>query len=407
MDESLKFIIVGHVDHGKSTLIGRLLYDTNSLSPDKVAEMQAASNGLGRETEFAYLLDHLEEERKQGITIDTTQVFFKTDSRRYVIIDAPGHVAFVKNMITGASQAEAALLIVDGTQGVQEQTKRHAYVLSFLGIKQVVVVINKMDLVEDAEEVFCRVEADTRGFLQTIGIEPKVCIPTSALNGDNVATFSHLFNWYTGPTVLECLDQLEHRQARVAEEFVMPVQDIYKIDDRRIVVGRVESGNLQPGAEVKILTTGEETTIDVIEAFPHELDDAEVGECIGLRTKDPSFVDRGDLICSSKSSLELTMKLHANLFWMTKNVYQLGQKLNIRVATQEVSCKIVEIKRVLNSSTMEVVGEHCDSISNLDVAEVVIKTKKPIAVAPFDELEGLGRFVLVSGEHVCAGGIVV
>ncbi len=184
---TLSFVIVGHVDHGKSTLIGRLLYDTNSLPPDKIVEMEKVSSGQGKQTEFAYLLNHLEEERKQGITIDTTQVFFKTQTRRYVIIDAPGHVEFVKNMITGASQAEAAVLIVDVVEGVKEQTKRHSYMLSLLGLKQVVVVLNKMDLVGFSQERFEAVKNDVRQFLKSINTEPLFYIPIAAMLGENIA----------------------------------------------------------------------------------------------------------------------------------------------------------------------------------------------------------------------------
>jgi len=182
----LSFVIVGHVDHGKSTLIGRLLYDTDSLPPDKIEEIKKASAEAGRDTEFAFLLDHLEEERKQGITIDTTQVFFKTDKRRYVIIDAPGHVEFVKNMITGASQAEAAVLIIDVAEGVKEQTRRHSYMLSLLGLSQVIVVLNKMDLVDFSQERFGDVRKDAGGWLKSIDIEPIYYIPISAIKGDNI-----------------------------------------------------------------------------------------------------------------------------------------------------------------------------------------------------------------------------
>ena len=186
MKENLKFVIVGHVDHGKSTLIGRLLFDTKSLPPDKIEEMQKTSKELGRETEFAYLVDHLREEREQSITIDTTQIFFKTDKREYVIIDAPGHVEFVKNMVTGASQAEAAILIVDTAEGVQEQTRRHAYILSLLGISQIIVALNKIDLVEFSENRFREVKDESEKFLASINLKSDYYIPISALKGDNV-----------------------------------------------------------------------------------------------------------------------------------------------------------------------------------------------------------------------------
>jgi len=209
--DTLKFVIVGHVDHGKSTLIGRLLYDTGSISPDKIEEIKKTSSDLGRETEFAYLLDHLEEERQQGITIDTTQVFFKSDKREYVIIDAPGHVEFVKNMITGASQAEGALLIVDAEEGIKEQTRRHAYILSMLGLKNAVVVFNKMDLVGFDKQKFDMLKKNAQEMMKSINIEVSSCIPVSAKRGDNIVNISKDMAWYQGPTVLEALDRLEKR----------------------------------------------------------------------------------------------------------------------------------------------------------------------------------------------------
>ena len=243
-EQSLKFVIVGHVDHGKSTLIGRLLYDTNSLPPDKMEEIRKTSQDLGRDTEFAYLLDHLEEERRQGITIDTTQVFFKTDKREYVIIDAPGHVEFVKNMITGASQAEAAILIIDAKEGIQEQTKRHATILSMLGIEQVIVLINKVDLIDFSEEKYTELKSRLEKFLTTLNITPKLYIPISALKGDNIANKSTNMPWYKGPTMLEGLNHLKNKIAEENQPLIFPVQDIYKVDDKRVIVGRVETGEI-------------------------------------------------------------------------------------------------------------------------------------------------------------------
>jgi len=277
----LSFVIVGHVDHGKSTLIGRLLYDTDSLPPDKIEEIKKASSGQGRRTEFAYLLDHLEEERKQGITIDTTQVFFKTSKRRYVIIDAPGHVEFVKNMITGASQAEAAVLIIDVTEGVKEQTRRHSYMLSLLGLHQVVVVLNKMDLVDFSQERFEAVRKDADEWLKSINVEPMLYIPISAIEGDNVAGKSENTSWYTGPTFLDSLDTMQNKQPPEDKPMLFPIQDIYKIEDKRINVGRVEAGVIAEGDEIKVLPTGEVTKVASIEKFLEEREQAIASESIG------------------------------------------------------------------------------------------------------------------------------
>ncbi len=402
----LSFVIVGHVDHGKSTLIGRLLHDTDSLPPDKIEEVKKASDGQGRQTEFAYLLDHLEEERKQGITIDTTQVFFKTDKRRYVIIDAPGHVEFVKNMITGASQAEAAVLIIDVDEGVKEQTKRHSYMLSLLGLHQVVVVLNKMDLVDFSQDRFDALKKDVAKWLKSISIEPTFYIPISAIKGDNVANRSENMDWYTGLTFLESLDTLQNRQPPEDKPLLMPIQDVYKIGDKRINVGRVESGIIEKGAEVKILPTGRITKINSIVKYLEETNKAIASECIGITTTDSVFLDRGNVVCLPGAEPVLTDRIPANIFWMTKHDFEKDRKLTIRCATQETICKVESIDKRIDSSTLEAIAENADIIKNLEVAEVVIKTKKPVAIKDFNDVQELGRFVLVQNENICAGGII-
>lgn len=401
----LSFVIVGHVDHGKSTLIGRLLYDTDSLAPDKIEEMKRASAGGGHETEFAYLLDNLEEERKQGITIDTTQVFFKSGKRRYVIIDAPGHVEFVKNMITGASQAEAAVLIIDAAEGVMEQTKRHSYMLSLLGLHQVAVVINKMDLVGFSQERFEQVKDAAAQWLRTIGIEPLYYIPISAIRGENIARRSASMDWYAGPTFLETLDTLKNRSPVQDKPFIMPIQDVYKIGDKRINAGRVEAGVIEAGAEVKILPTGEITRIKSIEKFLAQPTEAAAGDCIGVTTSDSVFLDRGSILCRSGAEPKVTDRIEASIFWMSRRDLAATEKLIIRCATQETTCKIESIRKRIDSSTLEVLGENTDVLKNLEVAQVVIKTKKPLAVTSFNDVQELGRFVLVRDENICAGGI--
>ena len=402
----LSFVIVGHVDHGKSTLIGRLLYDTDSLPPDKMEEIKKASAGLGRQTEFAYLLDHLEEERKQGITIDTTQVFFKSDKRRYVIIDAPGHVEFVKNMITGASQAEAAVLIVDVDEGVQEQTRRHSYMLSMLGLKQVVVVMNKMDLVEYSQERFNSVKDDVEKWLKSINVEPLLYIPISAINGENIVKKSDKIPWYSGMTFLASLDTLQNTLPPEDKTMLLPIQDVYKVDDKRINAGRVETGTITEGDEIKILPSGQTTKVKSIEKFLEDTKQASASECMGFTTTDSVFLDRGDIVCTEGNEPELTDRIPASIFWMIKKDYDEKLKLTIRCATQETSCKIETIKDRINSSTLEVIEENAHVIKNLEVAEVIIKTKKPIAIKNFNSVQELGRFVLVHDENICAGGII-
>ncbi len=402
----LSFVIVGHVDHGKSTLIGRLLYDTDSLEPDKIEEVRKASSEQGKQTEFAYLLDHLQEERKQGITIDTTQVFFKTDKRRYVIIDAPGHVEFVKNMITGASQAEAAVLIVDVKEGVKEQTRRHSYMLSLLGLHQVIVVLNKMDLVDFSRDVFDSIKKDVEEWLKSIKISSSVYIPISAIKGDNIASKSEKMPWYSGATFLESLDTLQNKQPPEDKALLLPIQDVYKIGDKRINAGRVESGVIEKGAEIKILPSEQITGVNSIDKFLEDTDRAVAGECIGLTTADSVFLERGNVVCLPGAEPTLTNKVSANIFWMAKQDFNRSQKLNIRCATQETSCKIERINKRINSSTLEVIEEDAEILKNLEVAEVIIKTKRPLAIKDFNDVQELGRFVLVHDENICAGGII-
>ena len=404
--DTLSFVIVGHVDHGKSTLIGRLLYDTDSLPPDRIEEIKKASGDLGKETEFAYLLDHLEEERSQGITIDTTQVFFKSAKRQYVIIDAPGHVEFVKNMITGASQAEAAVLIVDVTQSLKEQSRRHAYILSLLGFKQVIVVLNKMDLINFDQGKFNRVKSEVEKFLQSIAIDPITCIPISAIKGENIVKKPKKMPWYQGPTFLDSLDTLVNKESAYNKPLIFPVQDIYKIDEKRIVVGRIEAGSIEASDTIKILPSRVKTRVKSVEKFLKAVDSASVSECIGITTQEEIFINRGDVLCFPDKEPVLADEFKANIFWMSKKEFNKENRIMIRCATQETMCEVKEIKKRINSSTLEVIEEDAGILKNLEVGQVVIKTKKPIAIKTFDDVEELGRFVFIEDENICAGGII-
>ncbi|RLI98457.1 MAG: elongation factor Tu [Candidatus Aenigmatarchaeota archaeon] len=403
--DHMRIVIVGHVDHGKSTLIGRLFFDTDSLPEGRMEEVKKACEELGRPVEFAYLMDQLEEEREQNVTIDTAQTFFKTDKRHYVIIDAPGHVEFVKNMITGASQAEAAILIVDAEEGVQEQTKRHAYILSMLGLQQVIVVLNKMDKVDYSEERFEAVRSDISSFLGRIGIEPSYIIPISAMEGDNVANVSDKMAWFDGPTILEALDTFKASPKDMSKPLRYPVQDIYKVGDKRVLVGRVESGIMKPGKEVMLLPSGKKTKVKSIEVFEGQKESAGPGECIGITIEHPLFVERGEIVCEGGSPLSSdTIKAH--VFWMSKEPYTLGEEMLFRCATQEIGCKIESIDRKLDSSTLESKEDSPANLSDMEIGEVTLKLKSPAVVENFNDIQELGRFVLTKGLDVSAGGII-
>jgi len=403
-EENLKLALSGHVDHGKSTLIGRLFYDTDSLPEGKIEEIKMICDSLGKPLEFGYLMDHLSEERDQGITIDTAQTFFKTRKRQYTIIDTPGHVEFVKNMITGASQAEAAILIVDAQEGVQEQTRRHSYILSMLGLDQVIVVINKMDLVDYGKKRFDKVKKDLLRFLKEIEIEPKYIIPISARKGNNVAKKSQKMAWYKGPTVLRALDAFKIAESLIKQPLCLPVQDVYKFRER-IIAGRVASGVIKKGQKIKILPSGEETSVKEIKKFKEQPVKAMAGESIGITIKDQLFVDRGDVITEPDNNFQTTKKIKAHLFWLAKEPLKKKERLVFKLATQEVMAEIAKIERVIDSSTLKVLAQEGDILKDRQVADVVIETEKEIVIGNFNLIPELGRFVLERTDTV-AGGII-
>lgn len=404
---NLKLVIVGHVDHGKSTLIGRLLFDTHSLPPDKIAEIKKTSQSLGRKTEFAFLLDHLQEEREQGITIETTQTFFKTGKRQYVIIDAPGHVEFVKNMITGASQAEAAILIIDAAEGLREQTRRHAYILSLLGLKQIIVALNKMDLVNFRKSTFNKVRDQAQKFLESIKIQATYYIPMVALAGENVAIKSKKMKWYQGPTLLKALDSFKNQLTDNRQGLILPVQDVYKIGNKRMIVGKIESGTLRKGQRIKILPAGQITKIKTIEKFKKQLRQAAAGENIGLTITDPLFIERGHLICQPHKEPILTDKFEAHLFWMGQEDFDKNEAIVLRCATQEMPVQVKAIQNRMNSSSLKIISLQADKLKNLEVGHLTIKTKTPMAIQKFNDLPCLGKFVLIKNDNITAGGIIV
>jgi len=402
--ETIKIVIVGHVDHGKSTLIGRLLYDTGSITQDRVEEIRGICSQLGKDFEFGFLLDNLEEERDQGITIDTTQIFFNSDKRQYVIIDAPGHVEFVKNMVTGASQAEAAAVIIDAEEGIREQTRRHAFILSMLGIQNIIVLVNKMDQVYYSQTVFEKVNDAFSCFLRGIRIQPLAAIPISARQGDNVVTQSGNIPWYHGPTFLETLDSLNIVRTNRDHPARFAVQDVYNFS-KRIIAGKVLSGTLRTDDEILILPSGETTRIRSLEEYGKTPTAADTGKCIGVTTADKIFCDRGYILSDPADAPIVTSTFTANIFWLDKKSHARDQPLVFRCSTQECRASITEFRTVINSSSLEPVGEYCDQIRNREVAQVTIHTDRPVIVEPFSRTPELGRFVLVTDE-VSAGGIV-
>jgi len=406
--ELLKIVVVGHVDHGKSTIIGRLLYDTKSVPEAAIERVKRISKEKGRPFEYAYLLDALEEEQKQGITIDTTQIKFSTPKRDYLIIDAPGHKEFLKNMVSGAANAEAALLVIDAAEGVQEQSKRHAYILSLLGIQKVYVIVNKMDMIEFSEKKFKEIKYEISTFLSKLNVYPQKYIPVSGFLGENIARKSDKMPWYKGETLLQALDLFEKDKELEDRPLRFPIQDVYKFDHRRVIAGRLESGRLKVGDEIKILPEGKVSKVKSIEFWPenNKKDEVVAGMSIGITIEDEFFNKRGEVIVhKNDNTLYVSDTFRANLFWLGKRNLEKNKTYKLKLVTQETECEIVSIDKVIDATTLETVENALDVQTN-DVAEVTIKTKEKICFDEFKVNPTTGRFVLVDEYDVSGGGII-
>ena len=409
MRQDLKFVVVGHVDHGKSTLIGRLLYDTASLPPDKMEEVRRASEADGSTTEFAFVMDHLEEERKNRVTIDTAQIWFRTAAREYNIIDAPGHKQFLKNMITGSSQAEAAILLVDAAEGLREQTHRHAYMLSLLGVKQIIVVINKMDLMDFSRDRFNELANQITARLTEFKIPPLMVIPISAQLGDNVARRSEKMDWYTGKTLLEALDDLKAVVRAEDAPLRFPVQDIYEQDGQKILVGKVASGRISNGQEIIFHPCGKSAKVREIKRFLDTPTRADAGESIGVVLEDGiamKALKRGEIGCTVEPSPNVLNRLAATVFWMSGEPLARGDRLELKCATQQVGCQVKKIANRMNSSTLEIMEETADELADTEVARLTLATDDYLSADPFERIEETGRFVLMRDGDTVAGGVL-
>jgi bifunctional enzyme CysN/CysC len=403
----LRLVVVGHVDHGKSTLIGRLFYDTGSLTEGKYEQLVAIAQRRGVPFEFANLMDALQAERDQNITIDTSQIWIRTPKREYVIIDAPGHKEFVKNMVTGAARADAALIIIDASEGVQEQTRRHGYLLRLIGVRQVVVVVNKMDLVDYSQGVFDLVSSEYRAFLTSVGLESPTILPVSARQGDNIATRDDHLSWFAGPTLLEALDGIPETKELVNQPLRFPIQDVYRFDHRRILAGRIESGTLKAGEQLLFLPSGRSSVVRSIESWnTPQVDTLSAGDPAGVTLADQLFVERGSIAVHANDAPSLATEFTARIFWLGRTPLAAGKRYKLKLVTQEVECEIKTLEEVIDASTVQTISG-ADSVRTNDAAKVVIRTRRPVAVDLFERVPTLGRLVLVDGFDVAGGGIVI
>lgn len=405
--ENLNIVIVGHVDHGKSTLLGRLYADTGSLPDGKLEKVQTICRQQGKEFEYAFLFDAFLEEQEQGITIDTARTFFIWKGRQYIIIDAPGHKEFLKNMISGAARAEAALLLIDALEGVKEQSKKHGYLLSLLGVRQFAVVVNKMDLVGYRQDVFDGIEKEYREFLGQFKAVPERIVPVSAKLGDNIADRSQAMPWYTGPTVLETLSLFRKETAGFEQALRVPVQDVYKFDARRIIAGRIAAGRLKIGDHLVFSPSNKRANIKSVEAFNVEPQptSAEAGESVGITLDEQIFVERGEIATHQNQLPLVSTAFRANLFWLGRRPLERGRKYLLRIATKEVDCEVVAIHRIID--TMDLAQQQGSaSVGRNQVAELTLRSKTPVAFDLSASFEATGRFVLVDEFDIAGGGII-
>jgi bifunctional enzyme CysN/CysC len=407
--EQLKIVIVGHVDHGKSTFVGRLFHDTGSLPEGKLEQLQKVAERRGVPFEWANLMDALQSERDQNITIDTAQIWFQTKKRQYVIIDAPGHKEFLKNMVTGAANAEAALLLIDAHEGVQENSRRHGYLLNLLGIRQIAVLVNKMDLADYSEVRFQKIEAEYRAWLRTVGVDPRVFVPIAAKHGDNIAALSSNMPWFKGPTVLETLDEFKVADLPKDQPLRFPVQDVYRFDDRRILAGRVEAGAIKVGDRLVFAPTNKVSTVKTIERWNAPVSDhAAAGESIGITLTEQIFVARGAVAALETSPPFELSSFQARVFWMGRQPFTRGKNYKLKLATQEVECVIESIQKVIDASTLDTVARPTEEsfVGRYEVGELTLHTRRPIAFDIHSEIATTGRFVIVDGFDVSGGGII-
>ncbi len=410
--EQLNIVIVGHVDHGKSTVIGRLLADTGSLPEGKLDGVKALCGRTAKPFEYAFLLDALKDERAQGITIDSARCFFKTKKRDYIVIDAPGHIEFLKNMVTGAARAEAALLVIAADEGIQENSKRHGYLVSMLGIRKVVVLVNKMDLVGYDRATYDTLAAEYAAFLSKLHVNPIAFIPISARDGENLVLLSDHMPWYQGATVLEQLERFETQQDKAHLPLRFPVQDIYKFteenDDRRIVTGTIETGSLKCGDEIIFFPSNKKARVRSIEAFniPPKRD-AHAGEAIGITLETQLYIKPGEVITTIDGEPpKVNSRFRANIFWMGRSPLVKGRTYKLKLATCRIPVTVAEVQQVLDAAELRMT-QHKQQLDRHDVGEVILETAKPIAFDPVTVIEGTGRFVIVDNYEIAGGGIVL
>jgi bifunctional enzyme CysN/CysC len=399
-------VIVGHVDHGKSTLIGRLMHDTGSVPPAKLKELKDQAARRGRDVEWSFLLDALEVERDQGITLDTTRIWFNTKNRAYVIIDAPGHHELVRNMLTGAATAEAAVLVIDASHGMGEQTRRHATLLSLLGMQHIIVVINKIDLIGHDQALYQKLADEIADYLARLELKADFIIPVSARHGDNITAPSPALPWFQGLTLIDALDHLPQGSDRRNEPLRFPIQDIWFRDDKRILVGRIAAGSIKLGDTIAFTPSARPARVtEFLDWGPgakRQL--AYAGESIAITLDEPVLVERGYIGFSPDTGPDQGRVIDLRVIWLDQTALKLGDRVTIRTGTQEGEAIVEAIHDIIDLNTLEAVD--ADTLAANAIGRISLHTRKPLAGDNYLVRPATGRAILARGSRVLAGAFI-
>lgn len=393
----LRFITCGSVDDGKSTLIGRLLYDSKMVFEDQMAQLEADSKRVGTQggdIDFALLVDGLAAEREQGITIDVAYRFFSTETRKFIVADTPGHEQYTRNMVTGASTADAAVILIDARKGVLTQTRRHSYLVSLLGIRHVVLAVNKMDLIGWDKAAFDAIVAEYQAFAAGVGLNAVTAIPISGLKGDNIASRSNATAWHTGPTLMEWLETVDVGQDARARPFRMPVQWVNRPNlDFRGFSGLIASGTVRPGDAVKVLPSGRTSTVARVVVMPGDLDEAVVGQSVTLTLKDEIDCSRGDILVAADAPPEVADQFETTLVWMDDEPMPPGRPYLLKIGARTVTAQVTEIKHKVNVNTLEKLAAKRLDLNEIAVANISLD--RAIPFEPYADNRDMGGFILI------------
>ena len=412
----LRFLTCGSVDDGKSTLIGRLLYDTKTILADTLTAIEKTSQKRGMAAvDLSLLTDGLQAEREQGITIDVAYRYFSTGTRKYIIADAPGHEQYTRNMVTAASTANLAIILIDARKGVLTQTRRHSKLASLVGIPHLVVAVNKMDLVDYSQDVFEKIRADYREFAAKVGIDDVRFIPLSALNGDMIVDRGDNLNWYDGPTLIDILEATPGAHTEHAEAFRFPVQFVCRpqdsanpeLHDYRGFMGRVESGSIKVGDAVTVLPSGLTSTVKAIQIGGTDLAEAITEQSVTLLLADEIDTSRGDMIVKSAEVPAAVKEIRANLCWLSETPLDRARTYLIRHTTRDSKAKLTGIDHRLDVNTLE--NLPAERLAMNDIAEVTFKLAQPLFVDPYAENRASGAFIVIdeSNNNTVGAGMIL